>query len=201
MHTKSPFVSIITIALVCFFTLPAMAQYRHDRERERKENEKEDPKTFKSKLWYGGGINIGFGAYQGFSSFNFGLSPMVGYKITKSLSAGPRVAFDFTSLKQRGVKSLGLTSIDVGAFVRFRAFQGLFLQGELSNEWYQDLDYLSGEKYSDTRVNQRLGAGWNFGSPGGAGTEICVLYNFRVAQDLNTWRNPIEYRLGFTWKF
>lgn len=88
----------------------------------------------------------------------------------------------------------------MGAFVRCRAFLGLFFQGELSNEWFQDLDYY-GEKFNDTRVNQRLGAGWNFGEPGGVGTEIAILYNFKIANDIDTYRNPMEYRFGLTWKF
>lgn len=196
----------ITLFLALFLALSwnANAQ-RRDRERQperpvEREEVVEDSKGLASKLWYGGGVNIGFGGFNGFSSFNFGLSPMVGYKIVKNLSAGPRIAYDFTSLKERGVRSLVLNSFDAGAFVRFRVFRGLFLQGELSNQWYQDLDAY-GEKYNDQRVNQRIGGGWNFGEPGGAGSEISILYNFKVANDINTYLNPVEYRFGFTWKF
>jgi len=213
MHFKKRPVIFLAFAFLIFLAQGAFAQ-RRDRERERprereepREREdprktvKDEPKDFKSRLWYGGGVNIGFGGFNGFSSFNFGLSPMVGYKIIGPLSVGPRIAYDFTSLKQRGFKSLNLHSFDAGVFVRCRAFMGLFFQAELSNQWYQDLDDFTGEKYNDRRVNQRLGAGWNFGQPGGTGSEISVLYNFKVANDLNTFLNPIEYRFGFTWKF
>ncbi len=207
MQFKKHHTALLVLALLALLSQTANAQ-RRDRERERerpreqpREEEKEMPKGLAARLWYGGGVNIGFGGYNGYSSFNFGLSPMVGYKIVKNLSAGPRMAYDFNSLKQRGYKSISLNSFDVGAFVRYRVFRGLFFQGELSNEWYQDLDYFTGEKFNDTRVNQRLGAGWNFGEPGGTGSEISVLYNFKVANDLNTYRNPVEYRFGFTWKF
>ena len=201
---------ITTVLLSLFLALlaqPADAQRRdrereRDREPERPLNEKEElSKDFVGRLWYGGGFNIGFGGYNGFSSFNFGLSPMVGYKIVRPLSAGVRVAYDFNSLKQAGYKSISLHSVDMGAFVRCRAFLGLFFQGELSNEWYQDLDYFTGDVYKDSRVNQRLGAGWNFGEPGGVGTEISILYNFKIANDIDTYRNPMEYRFGLTWKF
>ncbi len=197
---------LLTFAFLILLSQGALAQ-RRDRERERprereepREAVEEGPKDFKSRLWYGGGVNIGFGGFNGFSSFNFGLSPMVGYKIIGPLSAGPRLAYDFTSLKQRGYKSLNLHSFDAGVFVRCRAFMGLFFQAELSNQWYQGLNDFN-EKFNDQRVNQRLGAGWNFGQPGGTGSEISVLYNFKVANDLNTYLNPIEYRFGFTWKF
>jgi len=201
---------LILLACSILLTLNAAAQ-RRDRERKRpsereeqreepRQEAKELPKDFKSRLWYGGGVNIGFGGFNGFSSFNFGLSPMVGYKIIGNLSAGPRVAYDFTSLKQRGFRSLTLNSFDVGAFMRFRVFRGLFLQGELSNQWFQDLDF-RGERFNDQRVNQRIGGGWNFGQPGGTGSEISILYNFKVANDINSNFNPVEYRFGFTWKF
>ena len=206
MQINKKLLQLFSITLLLLLAFNASAQ-RRDRERQKErpreveEEQVEDPKGFKAKLWYGGGVNIGFGGFNGFSSFNFGVSPMVGYKIIGPLSAGPRVAYDFTSLKQRGYKSIALNSFDIGAFVRCRVFSGLFFQGEVSNQWYQDLDNFSGEKISAQRVNQRLGAGWNFGQPGGAGSEITVLYNFNIANDLNTYLNPVEYRFGFTWKF
>ncbi len=205
MQLKKQLSIFIAFALVLALAQTTFAQ-RQDREREERERpaapepEKELPKDFKSRLWYGGGVNIGFGAFNGASTFVFGVSPMVGYKIIRGLSAGPRVAFDFTSYKEAGYKSIGLTSYDVGGFVRYRVFRGLFFQGELSNNWFQGLNVYR-EKVNVQRVNQRLGLGWNFGEPGGTGSEISVLYNFKIANDINTWENPIEYRFGFTWKF
>jgi len=207
MYAKHFTVALLALTLMMLQVSTANAQ-RRDRERGRRQapREKEakapEPTGFKSKLWYGGGVNIGFGAFNGFSSLNLGLSPMIGYKIAKPLSVGPRLAYDFTSLKQRGFPSINLHSFDVGAFMRYRVFMGLFFQGEISNQWYQDIDYfITGEKIGLQRFNQRLGAGWNFGDPGGAGSEISILYNFKVANDLNTAQNPIEYRFGFTWRF
>lgn len=198
MPTKKRCIALLTLIFLFAVAESASAQYRRVRERE---EEKKAPEQPESKLWYGGGVNIGFGGFNGFNSFVFGVSPMVGYKVVRNLSVGPRVAYDFTSLKQRGFKSLNLHSFDAGLFVRFRAFLGLFLQGEISNQWYQDTDYLTGNKVQLDRFNQRIGAGWNFGQPGGAGSEISVLYNFTVANEIETWQNPIEYRFGFTWKF
>lgn len=171
------------------------------RVRNKKKEEKDAPQGLASKLWYGGGVIIGFGGFNGYSSFNFGVSPMVGYKVFGPLSLGPRIAYDFVSNKQRGFKTINLHSFDAGGFVRCRVFQGLFLQGEVSNQWLQNFDPSTGDVFSDQRVNQRLGAGWNFGTPGGAGSEISILYNFRLANDINSWQNPVEYRFGFTWRF
>src|SRR5262245_42997407 len=95
----------------------------------------EAPSDFKSRLWYGGGLIIGFSGGSGSNVFQFGLAPQVGYKIVEPLSVGPRISFIFGSYKQPGFKAVGLFNTDVGGFLRFRAFQGFFLQGELSNEW------------------------------------------------------------------
>lgn len=187
----------VALAFLLILAQDASAQ----RSRDRNQDEKDHKSGLTSKLWYGGGVIIGLSGFNGYSSFNFGLSPMVGYKIVGPLSVGPRVAYDFISNKQRGFKSINLHSFDVGGFVRCRVFRGLFVQGEVSNQWFQNFDPYTGDKFRDNRVNQRIGAGWNFGSPGGSGSEISLLYNFSVANDINSWQNPMEYRFGFTWGF
>lgn len=162
------------------------------------------PQSLKSKLWYGGGVQLGFSSYYGSNVFSFGLSPMVGYKIIEQLSVGPRVELSYTSYKQQGYKAIGLFDVDAGVFVRFRVFRGLFLQGELTNAWLQQGVITNGsgslEKIKTQRFNQRLGAGWNFGN-GQAGSEIGVFYNFAIANDINAYENPLGYRFGFTWNF
>jgi hypothetical protein len=90
----------------------------------------------------------------------------------------------------------------VGGFLRYRIFQGLFIQGELSNEWYQEVYIGTTEKQNLTRFNQRIGGGYNFGGGrGGPGSEIAIMYNFAIANDLETAYNPMEYRFVFTWGF
>lgn len=163
---------------------------------------KKEAAPLKSKLWYGGGIQLGFNSYFGSNVFSFGLSPMVGYKIIEQLSIGPRVEMTYASVKQSGFKAVGLFDVDAGVFLRFRVFRGLFLQGELSNEWYQEALSGSEEKIKSQRFNQRLGAGWNFSNgEGGGGSEIGVFYNFAIANDVTTYENPLGYRFGFTWNF
>lgn len=162
---------------------------------------------FKSHLWYGGGVNLGFGSFNGSSSFGFGLSPMVGYKIIEQISVGPRVNVNFTSFKQQGFQVLNLFNTEVGTFIRGRVFRGLFIQGELANEWVQEpADYLSGPntiaKYKYQRFNQYLGGGYNFGGgTGGFGSEIGVFYNFGIADDLFAFQSPWDYRFSFTYRF
>lgn len=165
-----------------------------------KEKEQVEEKTgFKSRLWYGGGIQLGFSSYYNANIFAFGLSPMVGYKFSRFFSLGPRLEVVYNSYKIPGYKAFSLFDTDLGMFARFRVFRGLFFQGELASEWYDNLD-ANLEKYRTQRFNQRLGAGWNW-SDGHVGSEIGVFYNFAVANDLNAYQNPLSYRFGFTWNF
>jgi hypothetical protein len=194
--------NIVLCLTLLFFTIPFALEAQRVRKEGEVEKEEKAPASFKSKLWYGGGIQLGFQSYLGYNVFGFGVSPMVGYKLTNHISAGPRVELNFTSIKQPGSKAESLFETDAGVFARVRIFRGLFLQGELSNQWYSDLDLYTGEKYSATRFNQRLGAGWNFGNGmGGGASEIGVFYNFAIANELNTYENPLAYRFGFTWNF
>ena len=185
------------MTLVCFLfgaLQEAQAQSRNSKSKKKKEDA-----SFASKLWYGGGVNLGGGAFNGTSLFSFGVSPMVGYKIIPMLSVGPRVALSIASLKESGFKATSLYTIETGAFVRAKLFRGLFIQGELSNEWRQDpLGF--GEKITTTRLNQYLGAGWNFGN-GSWGQEIAIVYNFAIANDINSFQQPFNYRIAFTYRF
>lgn len=188
-------ISILAATLLLLATQTAIAQKRR---------QKESSSDFKSRLWYGGGLALGFSGYNGGNVFSFGLSPMVGYKITPALSVGPRASFLFTSIKVPGYKAVGLFDVDAGIFARVKVFRGLFIQGEATNEWYQEPIFYSDfttDKDPRSRLNTRLGAGWNFGSGQGGGSEIGIFYNFTVANDLDTYQNPLEYRFGFTWNF
>lgn len=190
-------------SLLFFAGLMLLAQIGYaQRVIEKDENpEKRVPMPLKSKLWYGGGLQLGFSSYNGGNVFSFGLSPMVGYKIIEAISVGPRVEMLYSSIKVPGYKAISLFDVDAGVFVRAKVFRGLFFQGELSNGWIQQPTGNGTEKITTTRFNQRLGAGWNFGSGQGGGSEIGIFYNFAVANDLYSYENPLSYRFGFTWNF
>lgn len=183
------------LPLACFFfSLQPLAAQK----------ERSEPSEFKSRLWYGGNIGLNFYGYNGGNVFQIGVAPMVGYKIVEPLSVGPRVSVMFASVKNPGFKAVGLFDVDAGLFMRVRVFRGLFIQGEVTNEWFQEpVFYVNGttDKVSSTRVNPRLGLGWNWSEGRGAGSEIGIFYNFAIANDLETYQNPLDYRFGFTWNF
>lgn len=185
-----------------FSSASLMAQNDREKHPEHPEKSKE-PSPFFSRLWYGGGVNIGFSGFNGASVFGFGLSPMVGYKIYGPFSAGPRVSLSYTSIKQSGSKALNLLDTEAGLFLRAKVFRGFFLQGEVSHQWGNDVGFLpNGDlgKKKNEYDNQYLGAGYNFGD-GQFGSEISVFYNLALANDINSYRSPFDYRITFTYKF
>lgn len=172
---------------------------------EEAEEEGKPTTTFTDHLWYGGGVGLGLSSAYGVNSFGISVSPMVGYKINKWVSFGPRTSVAFSSLKIPGYKSINLFNIEAGGFVRAHVYEGFFIQVEASNEWIQFPDEAIGNEYTkdtQSRFNQYLGAGYNFGrGQGGVGSEISLHYNFAVGRDINTGESPFNYRFGFTWRF
>lgn len=158
--------------------------------------------TFKDHLWYGGGLILGYNSNQYGSQFAFGVTPMVGYKFNSFLSAGPRVGVTFNSIKFSGYKAASVWTLEPGAFLRCKIAWGIYVHGELGEEFTKEL-YSDGTdiiKKPVSRTNQYLGLGYSQ-SDGGAGYDITVLYNFRVANEVEAIENPLGYRIGFTWNF
>ena len=87
----------VFILLVSFMTTSFVQAQRSINSKNKTTKEKTDRSMFwREKLWYGGGINLGFSQGPDLSLFNFGLSPIVGYKITPELSVGPRIDYDYS---------------------------------------------------------------------------------------------------------
>jgi hypothetical protein len=195
--TKNTFKIAFTGILIAVFTTVSMAQANLSLDFDQKKKKKKKDDSFKEHLWYGAGLGLGFSAFNGQSSFGIGISPMVGYKIIPRISVGPRVSFFYTAQN--------LVDTEIGAFLRIHAFRGFFLQGELGQGWDQEL-YLdnTGDVVKDTEValNPYFGLGYNFSrGQGGPGQEIALMYNFRIANDVFTNQQPIQYRLAFTLGF
>lgn len=195
-YLKNPFVA--TVLFMLLLVQQGFAQRNPDLPKE--DEKKKVP--FKEKLWYGGSVSLGFSSFNGQSNFGFGLAPMVGYKFFGPFSAGPRVSFFLNSIRVQGYKGTTLFNTEAGVFLRAKVFRGFFLQGELANEWLQE-PYTDGttkiKKQNLTRGNQYVGAGYNFGSGEGGGSEIGLFYNLAVPSD--SYEQPWDYRFGFTWNF
>lgn len=196
------------LLLCCGLGMPLLSHSQIIQKSSREEHkEQKEAVPFKQRLWYGGGLNLGFSAFNNARAFGIGVSPMVGYKFNNWLSAGPRVSVFFTSQKFQGFKAVNLLDTEAGVFLRARVYRGFFLQGELSSQWTQyPGDPVPGStklpKLTNQRPAQYIGAGYNFANGmGGPGSEIGVFYNIAIANDINAYQDPLSYRFAFTWNF
>lgn len=170
----------------------------------------DDKPSFKQRLWYGGGFNVGFagGNFNGngaTSSFILGVSPMVGYKVTDWFSIGPRVEANWVTqrfqLARDVVGKFNTVDFAVGPFARIKPLPNFFGQAEFQ---YVNVGVPVGVKPNNRTINERqsgerfyVGAGYSSG--GVVSTEIMILYD--VLDQRNTTDLPIDFRFGFTWNF
>ena len=85
----------------------------------------------KSKLYYGGYINLSFGKYT-----VIGAEPMIGYKITPKLSAGVKIRYDY--IKDKRYSTSYTTSTYGGSiFTRYRIIPALYLHAEYAAYNYE----------------------------------------------------------------
>ena len=164
--------------------------------------------NFASKLWYGGGFTLGFSGNNFESVFQFGLSPIVGYKITENFSVGPQASLVYIYYKAEtgtidGVESTNLLNYGIGAFARYKIARTIFAHVEygFDNE-VSTLGYNSISRKWE--VNRRLNnnayirGGYNDGN-GVWGYEIYLLYN--LIQDDTSLNLPFDIRFGVTYNF
>ena len=197
-------------ALILLFTATlATAQSTKVKTASKKKKKKEES-FWKTKVWYGGGFNLGFGGQQGYSVFQFGLSPMAGYKILPWLSAGPRLAPTYLSIKsfdQTGTpRRVNVVDWEIGGFLRAKIYGGVYAHGEVGNRWLSNPLFFNADPNGKIpvqklkRTDQYVGLGYNQ-SNGGWGSDLSVLYNIAVANDINAYENPLTFRFGLTYRF
>ncbi|HMQ49920.1 MAG TPA: hypothetical protein PKA00_20900 [Saprospiraceae bacterium] len=199
------FLIVITLLLT---NTDALAQSR-GKKKKSSETDKyfDDSGNFASKLWYGGGFNLGFSGDNFESLFQLGVSPMVGYKITDNFSIGPRgeVLFNFyrADVGAPEIAKGTFVNYGLGVFSRYKIFRTIFIHGEYgfqNEEIIIDYDFnenkfITGRR---SRNNAFIGAGYNDGD-GVWGYEIALLYNLN--QDANTLDLPFDFRFGITYNF
>ncbi len=193
---------MLVVIFLCIGAIAASAQQR----------ERPMPKTLKDKIWYGGSFGLGLAGSQGFTQFNLGLFPMVGYKIIPWFSVGPRLGFDYNYYKGTSVlgkpASANVFSFYAGAFMRTKLYWGVFAQGEYGVDLgkFPEVDQFGRLnvdvnnkviKRSVTRESGLVGLGYNSG--GKFASEILLLYNLLEPEDSQF--SPWNYRLGFTYNF
>ena len=132
---KISFYLSIVLAFAFFVNISTV-----DAQRERKTKNDEyfdESGNFASRLWYGGGFNLGFTGSSAYNVFGIGISPMVGYKIIENISIGPRASFNYTHIKGTGtdnrIHKIQPIDFGLGAFGRFKVIENFF--GQVEFEW------------------------------------------------------------------
>lgn len=202
--------SLLALVFTAAFTNDAYAQKK--KKKSSKTDEYFDDSGFANHLWYGGNFTLGFAGNTGSSQFTFGLAPMVGYKFWNDImSVGPRVGFEFNSVKLQGngrVYKAKPTSYSVGAFARIKPFDNFFAHFEYEHQSADSVDpdgdgfielNSKGEILTERLPfdNVYIGAGYNSG--GLWAYEILLLYNATLPS--TSFASPLVLRFGLTYKF
>ncbi len=207
------FTTLIAI-LIGGFSLDADAQYRKKKKKKKKKKAQDeyfDDSGFVHKLWYGSDAVFRFGGFNGSTELTYGLSPMVAYKLTDNLSAGPKVTFNnyivnFANGTQDDIKFKSF-NYGAGIFARYKIFNSYFIHGEfegISEEIIPDLSRIEIDPATNEILTERqwnnhyyLGAGYTSG--GTLAINIYLLWDF--SEEFNSSNIPINYRFGLTYKF
>ena len=190
---------ILAPLILCIVLLTTISQHSYAQARSSKKNTE-----LASRLWYGGGLGLGFQSFAQQSSFLFALFPMAGYKITDAISIGPRIGLSYQYLKTRGfdnrIYKFHPLELSGALFSRAKVFRPFFahVEFEVANEKRPVYDS-AGIPSIGTSIenNFYLGAGYNSG--GKFASEIYILYN--VLEDENTLDVPFVIRGGITYNF
>lgn len=195
---------ILQAALVATLLLSAQADAFGQRESDT-DRYFDESQGFTHRLWYGGGIALGFRGDNISSFFQIGVSPLIGYKITDDLSLGPRFSILYSHYRlQTSFNTTGkVNMIDygVGAFARYKVIRGFFVHleyGADNEEIPIVLPNLELETTRQLRNNAYVGVGYN-NSAGLWGYDIYILYNTLLAED--SFRSPFDLRFGVTYNF
>jgi hypothetical protein len=141
---------IVFACCLIAFGFSGFSQYhRHDHEQDRPNtySDAEQVNGFrKENLFIGGSLALGFSTYD----FNAGLSPELGYSVTKWLDAGALVNFNYTSIRANPYYNNNIRqrsfNYGVGVFARAYPLPFLFFQAEPEYNWtsYNQKDMGSG---------------------------------------------------------
>ncbi len=210
--------NLLCLLFFCFSILMVQEIYGQNKRQSKVDEYFDESGSLSSRLWYGGGFNLGFSGSNGFSAFLLGISPMVGVKVfenNSNFSVGPRLSLEYSYFRGLGTDgnshSVQPISYALSAFTRYKVLNNFFAHLEIQQENRQlvttatngftnfFLIGIDGKPITErvSRQNAYIGAGYSSG--GLLAYEIMVLYN--VLEPENSLRLPFDIRFGFTYKF
>ena len=112
---------------------------------------------YHEKKWFaGGGLDLGFGSYT-----DIGVTPEIGYRITRGVAVGPVFNFNFISDNTQPGITQRYTIIGGGIFIRFYPINHIYLQvqPEFNHSSQQFKDYTGNSASRSTGVTSLLMGG------------------------------------------
>ena len=206
--------SFLVLFFMSAFSVDMSAQSRSKKKKKKKTttNRKSDyfderGGDIKDRLWYGADVVLGFGSFNGQSTFTIGASPMVGYNITDGFSVGPKISLLYTTQKVAISANTDVTfnAFDVGGgiFARHKFLQNYFVHAEyeiISQTIPLGIDGTTNKVISNREAidHYYLGLGYG-GNAGGFGFTTYALWDF--SQEFTSQNIPLVVRFGFTYNF
>jgi hypothetical protein len=170
---KKTRISVLLLSLICFYT-----EGYSQRGIEPKE-------SFSDRLFYGGNFGLMFGTITYVE-----LSPLVGYRITERLSAGPGISYIYL---QDNMYNLSTSIYGGRLFTRYNITDYLFGHGEYEVLNRDSFNPLEGRV---NVTNLLLGGGYRQRLGENSFLSIMGLWNFNESA-YSIYRNPI-IRMGFS---
>uniref|UniRef100_UPI003216A089 hypothetical protein n=1 Tax=uncultured Draconibacterium sp. TaxID=1573823 RepID=UPI003216A089 len=100
----------------------------------------EESKFDKSKLYYGGYLNLSIGSYT-----VIGATPLVGYKLTREFSVGGQLSYEYVKDKRYST-DYETSNYGVSIFSRYRVVPQFYVHAEFSEMNYKLYSYTGGRE-------------------------------------------------------
>ncbi len=126
------FISFFILTL--FLSAVAYAQFPDSEE----DPAVQEPAINKSKLYYGGYLNLSIGSYT-----VIGATPLVGYKISPKFSVGGQLSYEYVADKRYN-NDYKTSNYGLSIFSRYRVVPQLYVHAEFSEMNYKLYNYMGG---------------------------------------------------------
>jgi hypothetical protein len=170
-------------------------------EREQKRKALQQHADQYTKMFVYSGIGLGYSSYAGYSTFNFSISPAIGYRVSDRFSIGPGISYAYNNYGFSNGYYTGSTThiatsnFGVKGFAQLMVIDQFFVHAEYEVTRAQLLEvdnsgYLTGGTVSRSVQTPLLGAGYRSQISNRAAADIVILYNFQDNYN-SIYPNPV----------
>lgn len=155
------------------------------------------PEYMKGKFVTGGGLGAGLSG----SHFYFGISPQLGYRLTRSIEAGVRVGYDLHYYTDYYYGSYFTHILSGSVYANLEIFWGIYVQAEYEKQclFYSGKDVTNaGMSWYDSML---VGVGYRQYYSGNQFVYYSILYDLNWDYYNSLYNNPFIIRMGYCFCF